>query len=110
MLAVGARDIGFAGADWVAELEHPSQSCSTLGSTPYVSSPQHRSICSKGTGSHSLVSLAMASRSSIHVDVLRGDNDHHRAEAAFKATALALRGALAIVDDAGTPSTKGVLA
>ena len=32
----------------------------------------------------------------LHVDVLKGSNDHHRAEAAFKALALALRQAVAL--------------
>jgi imidazoleglycerol-phosphate dehydratase len=43
--------------------------------------------------------------------VLRGENDHHKAEAAFKATALALRRALArdLTIAGATPSTKGVL-
>jgi imidazoleglycerol-phosphate dehydratase len=64
---------------------------------------------------HFFRSLAVASRSSIHLDVLRGDNDHHRAEAAFKALALALRQAVARVGAAegevaaSVPSTKGVL-
>src|SRR6266404_4380341 len=44
---------------------------------------------------HVLRSLATASRTTLHVDVLKGDNDHHRAEAAFKATALALRASAA---------------
>jgi imidazoleglycerol phosphate dehydratase HisB len=57
---------------------------------------------------HVLTSLAMASRSTLHVDVLRGKNDHHRAEAAFKATALALREAVAIVGES-VPSLKGTL-
>jgi len=57
---------------------------------------------------HVLQSFAIASRTTLHVDVLRGSNDHHRAEAAFKATALALRAAVAR-DGAGVPSTKGVL-
>jgi imidazoleglycerol-phosphate dehydratase len=57
---------------------------------------------------HIFWSFAVASRSSIHVDVLRGENDHHRAEAAFKAFALALREACTIDGDA-VPSTKGVL-
>lgn len=59
--------------------------------------------------SHVLHSLAMASRSTIHLDVLRGQNDHHRAEAAFKALALALRQAIAYRGDEQVPSTKGVL-
>lgn len=57
---------------------------------------------------HLLQSLAIASRTTLHVDVLRGENDHHRAEAALKATALALRAAVAR-DGVGVPSTKGVL-
>src|SRR5207245_6419407 len=43
---------------------------------------------------HVLRSLATAGRMTLHVDVLKGENDHHRAEAAFKATALALRQAV----------------
>lgn len=58
---------------------------------------------------HFFHSLAVRMRGALHVDLLRGDNDHHRAEAAFKATALALRSALAPGEDVGTPSTKGVL-
>jgi imidazoleglycerol phosphate dehydratase HisB len=57
---------------------------------------------------HVLRSLAMAARAAVHVDVLRGANDHHRAEAAFKALALALRQATAI-EGSGVPSTKGAL-
>jgi len=63
---------------------------------------------------HVLQSLATASRTCLHVDVLRGTNDHHKAEAAFKATAVALRQATALrgaTDPASraVPSTKGVL-
>ena len=58
---------------------------------------------------HVIMSLATALRGAIHVDVLRGQNDHHRAEAAFKALALALRSAVARTEDASVPSTKGVL-
>jgi imidazoleglycerol-phosphate dehydratase len=36
-------------------------------------------------------------------------NDHHKAEAAFKALALALRQAVALDGGLGVPSTKGVL-
>lgn len=57
---------------------------------------------------HVFRSLAMASRSTLHIEVLEGENDHHRAEAAFKATALALRTAIA-QDGNDVPSTKGVL-
>ena len=58
---------------------------------------------------HFLQSLAIAARCSLHVDVLKGDNDHHRAEAAFKACALALRQAVSRDSTAGVPSTKEVL-
>ncbi len=61
---------------------------------------------------HVLRSFATAGRLTLHVDALRGDNDHHRAEAAFKATALALRQAVALAsegDDRRVPSTKGTL-
>src|ERR671935_375919 len=44
----------------------------------------------------------------IHVDLLRGRNRHHLAEATFKALGLALRQALA-VSGRDVPSTKGVL-
>ncbi len=58
---------------------------------------------------HVFVSLAMAGRMALHVDLLRGQNDHHRAEAAFKALALALRQAVALDGSSSVPSTKGVL-
>ncbi len=58
---------------------------------------------------HVLRSFAVAARLTLHVDVLRGENDHHRAEAAFKAVALALRRALRVEDADLVPSTKGVL-
>ena len=63
---------------------------------------------------HFFRSFAQTAKLTLHVDVLRGANDHHRAEAAFKAVALALRDAFAL-RDASTkaarrvPSTKGVL-
>jgi imidazoleglycerol-phosphate dehydratase len=41
--------------------------------------------------------------------LLRGDNDHHRAEAAFKALALALRQAVSPSGHDDVPSTKGTL-
>jgi imidazoleglycerol-phosphate dehydratase len=59
--------------------------------------------------SHFFVSLAAAARMALHLDVLRGANDHHRAEAAFKAAALALRQAVRVEGPDQAPSTKGVL-
>lgn len=58
---------------------------------------------------HVLQSLAIAGRMALHVEVLRGDNDHHRAEAAFKALALALRAAVRPDGSEAIASTKGVL-
>lgn len=59
---------------------------------------------------HFFESFASAARLTLHVDVLRGRNDHHRAEASFKALAVALRAAVKHDDTAGIPSTKGMLA
>ncbi|MEK0082492.1 imidazoleglycerol-phosphate dehydratase HisB [Geminicoccaceae bacterium SYSU G07066] len=58
---------------------------------------------------HFFVSLATTARMTLHVDVLKGENDHHRAEAAFKALALALRQAVSSDGSGEVPSTKGVL-
>ena len=58
---------------------------------------------------HFFHSFAQAAGLTLHVDVLRGANDHHRIEAAFKALALALRAALARSGSDDVPSTKGVL-
>jgi imidazoleglycerol-phosphate dehydratase len=44
----------------------------------------------------------------IHVDLIRGRNGHHAAEAIFKAFAVALRAAKEVVG-ADVPSTKGVI-
>jgi imidazoleglycerol phosphate dehydratase HisB len=54
-------------------------------------------------------SFATAGRLCLHLECLRGENDHHCAEACYKAAALALRAA--VVRDGGleVPSTKGVL-
>ena len=45
----------------------------------------------------------------IHVDVIRGRNRHHVAEATFKALGLALGEAMATGGDPGVPSSKGLL-
>jgi imidazoleglycerol-phosphate dehydratase len=57
---------------------------------------------------HFFRSFAMEGRMALHVDTIRGDNDHHKAESAFKALALALRQAVTLGGD-GVPSTKGSL-
>lgn len=55
---------------------------------------------------HLFKSLAAAGRFTLHVDTLKGENDHHRAESAVKALALALRQAVAIDVPDRVPSTK----
>ena len=59
---------------------------------------------------HFLETLATEGRFALHVDVLEGENDHHRVEAAFKAVAKALREAMSADRFDDVPSTKGVLA
>lgn len=59
--------------------------------------------------SHAVRSLATAARICVHLDLERGENDHHKAEAAFKALALALREAVSVSGFADVPSTKGTL-
>jgi len=58
---------------------------------------------------HIFHSFAMAAGVTLHVDVLRGENDHHKAESAFKALALAIREAIERTGTDDIPSTKGVL-
>ena len=58
---------------------------------------------------HVLSSMAVTAGLTLHVDVLKGSNDHHRAEAAFKAVALALRLAVGSSGFDDVPSTKGTL-
>ncbi|KAL8293370.1 hypothetical protein RQP46_000071 [Phenoliferia psychrophenolica] len=59
---------------------------------------------------HVFESFAQAAGVTLHVDVIRGVNDHHKAESAFKALALAIREAVERDDSGEVPSTKGVLA
>jgi imidazoleglycerol-phosphate dehydratase len=58
---------------------------------------------------HFIDSFARNAGITIHADVLRGANDHHRSEAAFKALALALRQAVAVTGSSDIPSTKGLI-
>lgn len=59
--------------------------------------------------SHVARSLATAARVTLHLDVLKGENDHHRAESAFKALALALAQAFSRDGTDRVPSTKGAM-
>ena len=58
---------------------------------------------------HVFHSFASASDITLHVDCLRGSNDHHRSESAFKALALAIKDAISFTGSNEVPSTKGVL-
>jgi len=53
--------------------------------------------------------LSIHAGATIHVDVIRGRNRHHVAEATFKALGLALRQAMALGGGPGVPSSKGLL-
>ena len=53
-------------------------------------------------------SISNEAKMNLHMEVLYGDNDHHKVEALFKALGRAVKEAVKIVDDR-LPSTKGVL-
>lgn len=57
---------------------------------------------------HLLETLANNAKCNLHVDILRGSNDHHMAEATFKALGVALSEAVSKTGE-GVPSTKGVI-
>jgi imidazoleglycerol-phosphate dehydratase len=60
---------------------------------------------------HFLESFAFAMKANIHITVLQGVNDHHKAEAAFKAMARALDAAVRVDPrrQGDIPSTKGTI-
>ena len=60
---------------------------------------------------HGLQSFSQSAGVTLHMDVIRGDNDHHKAESLFKALAVAIREATRRVDgrEGEVVSTKGVL-
>ncbi|KAI7885773.1 IGPD-domain-containing protein [Lichtheimia hyalospora FSU 10163] len=58
---------------------------------------------------HVLLSFAFAAGITLHVDVLKGTNDHHKAESAFKSLAVAIKQAVERTGSNDVPSTKGVL-
>ena len=75
-----------------------------LGGRPWAELSLERD---PGLAGHVLQSLAQAGRLALHVEAT-GSDEHHVAEAAFKAVGRALRAAVT-VEGAGLPSTKGVL-
>ena len=60
---------------------------------------------------HFLKTFATSASITLHVDVLKGENDHHKSESAFKALAVALRAASSFHENDASrnesPSTKG---
>ena len=58
---------------------------------------------------HFIYSLAVTAGWTVHVDLVRGENDHHKAESGFKALAQAIRQAIRLTGSNEVPSTKGVL-
>jgi imidazoleglycerol-phosphate dehydratase len=59
---------------------------------------------------HFLETLATTLQANLHIWIEYGTNDHHKAEASFKALALALRQAVnSDLRRKGTPSSKGVI-
>lgn len=59
---------------------------------------------------HALETIAAHGKMNLHAAVLYGRNDHHKAEALFKAFGRALAGAVAVDPGReGVPSTKGTL-
>jgi histidinol-phosphate/aromatic aminotransferase/cobyric acid decarboxylase-like protein/imidazoleglycerol phosphate dehydratase HisB len=75
-----------------------------LGGRPW---PDIRLEHDPGMAQHALRSFAQAGRFALHVQA-SGDDEHHVAEAAFKAVGRALRIAVR-AESTGIPSTKGVL-
>lgn len=91
-----------------------------LGGRPYCvfdaefATPRLGGVGSAGLGTdlifHLFESLASQARMNLHAAVLYGRNDHHKAEALFKALARALDAATQIDARRGdVPSTKGTL-
>ncbi len=70
---------------------------------------RHLGVVATENLTHFFRSFAQALRGTMHVDAVRHENDHHLAEAAFKAAALALRQACQRDDSTEIPSTKGIL-
>ncbi|NNE09179.1 MAG: imidazoleglycerol-phosphate dehydratase HisB [Gemmatimonadetes bacterium] len=58
------------------------------------------------TGAHFFETLAVQAGFTLHLDTLKGENDHHRIESACKAFALAFRAATAVDSRVEVASTK----
>ena len=92
---------------WASKLFEPASRLRAASTRPAIGQWACENI------THAFTTLAASARLTLHVDVLKGINDHHRAEAAFKSLGLALREAVRL-DSTLAPtdisnSTKGVL-
>lgn len=92
--------------------ESLSRAVVDLSSRPYCHTDLHLKREKIGNLScemipHVFHSFATEAGITLHVDVLHGSNDHHKAESAFKATALALKEAITRTGTNDVPSTKG---
>ncbi|KXB03342.1 imidazoleglycerol-phosphate dehydratase [candidate division MSBL1 archaeon SCGC-AAA261F19] len=58
---------------------------------------------------HLLETFASNAKLNLHVKLMRGDNDHHKAEAIFKALGVALSEAVSLTGVDEVPSAKGVI-
>ena len=103
-------------ADATVPMDESLATCSfDLGNRPYhvidleLVNPMIEGIASEDIV-HFMESLSQSLRANIHIKVIYGNNDHHKAEAAFKALARCLRKAVTL-DPRRTeaPSSKGVL-
>lgn len=103
-------------ADASVPMDESLASCSLdLGGRPYsvidlgLLNPMTEDMANEDI-THFMETLATSLRANIHIEIKYGGNDHHRAEAAFKALARCLREATAIdprrID---APSSKGSL-
>ena len=60
---------------------------------------------------HGLQSFSQAAGVTLHMDIIRGENDHHKAESCFKALAITIRDACQRIEgkEGEVVSTKGLL-
>ena len=100
----------------VVPMDEARASCTLdISGRPFVAFTADLPPGATGTFDHELTeeffrAVANSAKLTLHVTVEAGTNAHHMIEAAFKAFARALRGAVAIdPSEPGVPSTKGTL-
>ena len=103
-------------ADATVPMDESLATCSIdIGNRPYhvidldLVNPMIEDIASEDLV-HFMESLSQSLRANIHIKTIYGNNDHHKAEAAFKALARCLRNAVTLDSRRkDVPSSKGVL-